>query len=88
MQNFKNMCKALAIINECNASSITEEDKKVIIAVFHSIIHELGQVTTEISAQYALLEISTWDNGYFCIVAHKLCAALYPLVQCWTIFEG
>lgn len=81
METFSNMCKALEIINECNALSITEDDKKLILAVFRDIIKKLELNTAEILAQYAILEISTWDNGYFCIVTHRLCAELYPLVQ-------
>ena len=81
METFNNMCKALEIINECNALSITEDDKKLILAVFRDIIKKLELNTAEVLAQYAILEISTWDNGYFCIVTHRLCAELYPLAQ-------
>lgn len=81
METFKNMCKALEIINECDSLSITEDDKKLILAVFRDIIKKLDLNTGEILAQYAILEISTWDNGYFCIVTHRLCAELYPLVE-------
>ena len=84
METFKKMCKALEIINECDVLSITEEDKKLILAVFHSIIKSLDKVSTEISAQYAILEVSTWDNGYFCNVTHRLCALLYPLAQIYA----
>lgn len=92
METFRKICKALEIINECDSTSITEDDKRLILAVFRDIIHKLkdfDKVTTEISAQYAILEVSTWDNGYFCIVTHRLCAALYPLVQLYAkVFES
>ena len=79
------MQAALAIISRCDTFSITESDKTMIISVFGTIIKDLQEkgfpITTEIYAQYAILKVSTWSDGYFCIVARQMCSALYPIVN-------
>lgn len=83
--DYKKMRAALLIINECNSLTITEEDKRLIIHVLGTIIKELGsEITTEISAHYALLKIATWNNGYFCELAKRLCNDLYAMVNIWA----
>lgn len=78
---YENMLKALAIISGCDCLSITEDDKRIVIAVFGSIIKEIGATSTEIKVHYELLKISTWSNGYFCQKAKYLCMLLYPIVK-------
>ncbi len=81
---YEQLKAALVIISECESFTITEDDKAMIISVFKTILKplkEMGLVTTVISAQYALLEISTWNNGYFCIVARQMCSLLSPIVD-------
>ena len=87
---YAKMKSAIAIINECDCLSITEDDKRAVIHVFGTImqsIRELGLVTTDMSARYAILKISTWSNGYFCESAKQMCELLYPVVErCEKLF--
>lgn len=83
-----NMRKVLAIINQCDPLTIEKEDKDLTIAAIGTIITALRKfhlVTTEISALYAILKYSTWDNGYFCICARKICSALWPVVDSYAV---
>lgn len=89
---FVKMKAALAIVNKCDCLSITEDDKKLVIHVFDTIMKSLmekGLVTTEMSAQYAVLKVSTWNDGYFCAVTRQMCKLLYPVVElCEKIFDN
>lgn len=82
---------ALEIMRECDSLSITEDDKKLIISVFGNILkllREAGLVTAEISANYAILKDSTWNNGYFCIVTKRMCSLVFHVVNiCPAIFD-
>lgn len=88
---FVDVLLALEIIRECDSLTITEEDKKVIIAVFGNIIkplRETGLITTEISAMYAVLKNSTWNDGYFCVVTRKMCSILQHIISLYApIFD-
>jgi hypothetical protein len=78
------MKKAIAIISNCDSLSITEDDKKFIISVYDAILKTLGEVdlvTTELSAQFAVLKIATWNNGYFCSVARKIGTIIQPILR-------
>lgn len=78
------MKKALLIIDNVDALTITKEDKDLIVAVIGKIVNvleECKQLTPEMDFQYAVLKCSVWDDGYFCIVARKTCAMLYPIVK-------
>ena len=81
---YEQMKTALLIMSKCDGFSITNDDKQFIIAVFGDIIKSLREmefVTTEISVEYAILKVSTWNNGYFCIVTRQMCSLLYPIVE-------
>lgn len=73
--------KALEIISQCDCLSITEDDKKLIIAVFDEMLKALGGGTTEMKIRYEILKISTWSDGYFCTSARQLCSFLYPVIN-------
>ncbi len=82
--NYEQMKNALVIISKCDCLSITEDDKKLIVSVVGTImksLREAGLVTTEMNAQYEILKISTWDDGYFCTVARQTCSLLHPIVD-------
>lgn len=82
MEHLKIMA-ALDIISQCDCLSITELDKKLIINVFGKIIKsfkEVGINNTEMNAMYEVLKISTWNDGYFCCMARKLCNLLHQKV--------
>lgn len=83
---------ALAIINECDSSSITESDKELVIYVVNYIMKslmEMGLVTTEMSIQYAMLKVSAWNDSYFCAAARQMCSLLYPAVNlCEKLFDN
>ena len=79
--DFATRKKALDIICQCDCLSITEDDKKLIIAVFDEILKTLGGGTTEMKIRYEILKISTWSDGYFCTSARQLCFFLYPVVK-------
>lgn len=75
------MIEALDIIYECDSLSITEDDKKLCIFILGCIINELCLTTTEITAQYAVVKVSTWNNSYFCMATKKLCNQLYSVLK-------
>ena len=79
--DFTTRKKALEIISQCDCLSITEDDKKLIIAVFDEMLKALGGGTTEMKIRYEILKISTWSDGYFCASARQLCSFLYPVVK-------
>ena len=84
---YAKMKAAIDIISQCDSFTITEDDKMLIISVFGSILkslREIGLVTTEMSAQHAVLKVSTWNNGYFCIVTRQMCSIVRPVVELYA----
>lgn len=88
---FTKMKEAIKIISKCDSLSITEDDKRIIISVFGTIIKSVmqnGFTNTEIHIKYAILKASTWNNGYFCAITKQMCSNLYPFVDiCQKYFE-
>lgn len=81
---FAKMKTALEIMSQCDCLSITEDDKKMVVRVMGTIVkalREMGLCTTEMTAMYDILEISTWDNGYFCSVTRRMCSLLHTYVN-------
>ena len=79
-----NMKKALVVISQADPLSITREDKIIIIHTFGAIMTALNKVdmlTTEMSFQYALLRDATWNDGYFCTIAKRMCSLMYPVLE-------
>lgn len=75
------MINAVDVIYACNPLELTDDDKKLCIFIFNCIIKELGLATTEISVQFALVKVSTWNNSYFCMAARKLCNMLHRYLK-------
>lgn len=86
-----NMKNALAIISQADPLSITREDKSLIIHTFSTImaaLNKVGMLTTEMSFQHALLREATWNDGYFCTVAKRMCSIMYPVLEtCEAVFN-
>lgn len=88
--NYEKMTTALAIISTCDALTITEDDKKLIISVLGTIIKSLrekGLDSFEMDFQYALLKDSTWNDGYFCIIAKQMCNMVYKAIKDRQLFD-
>ena len=82
------MKKILAIVSQCDALTITKEDMSLILKAIAMIIVSLKKVelaTTEISAQWTVLKLSTWSEGYFCICVQRMVNVIWPVVDIYEV---
>ena len=82
------MRQILTIVSQCDALTITKEDMDAVLQATGMIIaclEKVGLVTTEISAQWAVLKLSTWSEGYFCICVRQMVSVLWPVVDMYEV---
>ena len=82
------MKKILAIISQCDVLTIEKKDKDLIIAATGTIIiamRKVGLISAQISALYAILTESTWDDGYFCACVRQIINAIWPVVDTYEM---